>query len=41
MFGGIIAPHLLEHLRLQRFEARWLNPANFTRVISRCSCCCC
>lgn len=34
MFGGIIAPHLLEHLRLQRFEARWLNPTNFTRVIS-------
>ncbi len=34
MFGGIIAPHLLEHLRLQRFESRWLNPVNFTRVIS-------
>lgn len=34
MFGGIIAPHLLEHLRLQRFESRWLNPTNFTRVIS-------
>ncbi len=33
-FGGIIAPHLLEHLRLQRFESRWLNPVNFTRVIS-------
>jgi Ca-activated chloride channel family protein len=34
MFGGIIAPHLLEHLRLQRFESRWLNPLNFTRLIS-------
>lgn len=34
MFGGIIAPHLLEHLRLQRFESRWLNPRNVTRVIS-------
>ena len=33
MFGGIIAPHLLEHLRLQRFEARWLNPRNFSQVI--------
>ncbi len=34
LFGGIIAPHLLEHLRLQRFQSRWLNPVNFTRVIS-------
>ncbi len=34
MFGGIIAPHLLEHLRLRRFDSRWLNPTNFTRVIS-------
>ena len=34
MFGGIIAPHLLEHLRLQRFGSRWLNPANFTKVIA-------
>ena len=34
MFGGIIAPHLLEHLRLQRFQARWLNPVNFTRVLA-------
>lgn len=34
MFGGIIAPHLLEHLRLQRFQARWLNPGNFTKVIA-------
>ena len=30
MFGGIIAPHLLEHLRLRRFDARWLNPRNFS-----------
>ena len=29
MFGGIIAPHLLEHLRLGRFESRWLNPRSF------------
>lgn len=26
MFGGIIAPHLLEHLRLPRFQSRWFNP---------------
>jgi Ca-activated chloride channel family protein len=32
MFGGIIAPHLLEHLRLQRFDRRWLNPRGFTNV---------
>ena len=32
MFGGIIAPHLLEHLRLQRFDSRWLNPRNFTKL---------
>ena len=30
MFGGIIAPHLLEHLRLQRSDTRWLNPKNFS-----------
>ena len=30
MFGGIIAPHLLQHLRLQRFDTRWLNPKNFS-----------
>lgn len=33
MFDRIIAPHLLEHLRLQRFESRWLNPRNFNVVI--------
>ena len=30
MFGGIIAPHLLTHLRLQRFDSRWMNP----RIVS-------
>ena len=30
MFGGIIAPHLLQHLRLQRSDTRWLNPKNFS-----------
>ena len=34
MFGGIIAPHLLEHLQPQRFESRCLNPRNVTRLIS-------
>ena len=33
MFGGIIAPHLLEHLRLGRFDSRWLNPRNFTKAL--------
>jgi Ca-activated chloride channel homolog len=32
MFGGIIAPHLLQHLRLQRFDKRWLNPRSFSLV---------
>ncbi len=32
-FGGIIAPHLLEHLRLERFESRWINPRTFTQVL--------
>ncbi len=27
MFDGIIAPHLLEHLRVERFDSRWFNPA--------------
>lgn len=26
MFGGIIAPHLLEHLRLKRVATSWFNP---------------
>jgi Ca-activated chloride channel homolog len=33
MFGGIIAPHLLEHLRLQRFDARWFNPRSFSLAL--------
>jgi len=33
MFGGIIAPHLLEHLRLRQFHSRWANPRSFTKVI--------
>ncbi|MEH6582438.1 MAG: VWA domain-containing protein [Halioglobus sp.] len=33
MFDGIIAPHLLEHLRVTRFKSRWFNPQNFTAVI--------
>lgn len=32
MFGGIIAPHLLEHLRLGRFDTRWFNPINVNAV---------
>jgi Ca-activated chloride channel homolog len=31
-FGGIIAPHLLEHLRLSRFDSRWFNPVNASLV---------
>tara|TARA_R110002110_G_scaffold205066_7_gene417260 strand:- start:415319 stop:416968 length:1650 start_codon:yes stop_codon:yes gene_type:complete len=33
MFGSIIAPHLLEHLRLKRFESRWFNPRTLTHAI--------
>ena len=33
MFGGIIAPHLLDHLRLQRFETRWFNPGSISAVL--------
>ena len=32
MFGGIIAPHLLEHLRLRQFHRRWANPRSFTKA---------
>lgn len=32
-FGGIIAPHLLEHLRVSRFKSRWFNPRSFTTVL--------
>ena len=34
MFGGIIAPHLLEHLRLQRADSRWFNPRSLTTVLT-------
>lgn len=33
MFGGIIAPHLLEHLRLNRTDSRWFNPTTFSLVL--------
>ena len=33
LFGGIIAPHLLEHLRVGRFTSRWMNPRNFTLIV--------
>lgn len=33
MFGGIIAPHLLEHLRVSKFQSRWFNPRSFTKVL--------
>jgi Ca-activated chloride channel family protein len=32
MFGGIIAPHLLAHLRLERFDSRWFNPRSVALV---------
>ncbi|MBT4518841.1 MAG: VWA domain-containing protein, partial [Halieaceae bacterium] len=32
-FGGIIAPHLLHHLRLNRFRSNWINPQNFTTAL--------
>ncbi|MEM8661185.1 MAG: VWA domain-containing protein [Pseudomonadota bacterium] len=34
MFGGIIAPHLLAHLRLSRFQSRWFNPVSLSRVVA-------
>ena len=33
MFDGIIAPHLLEHLRVSRFQSRRINPRTFTGAI--------
>jgi Ca-activated chloride channel family protein len=33
MFDGIIAPHLLEHLRLSQQSQRWASPRNFSMVI--------
>ena len=32
-FGGIIASHLLEHLRVTRFSSHWMNPQSFTRIV--------
>lgn len=34
MFGGIIAPHLLDHLRLKRSDSRWFNPRSFAAVVA-------
>lgn len=34
MFSGIIAPHLLEHLRLERRQSRWFNPATVSAVVA-------
>lgn len=34
MFGGIIAPHLLAHLRLKRFDSRWFNPRPVAAVFT-------
>jgi Ca-activated chloride channel family protein len=34
MFGGIIAPHLLEHLRIARFNSRWFNPATVSGMLT-------
>lgn len=33
MFDGIIAPHLLEHLRLSQQSRRWASPRNFSMAI--------
>jgi Ca-activated chloride channel homolog len=33
MFGGIIAGHLLEHLRLENTDSRWINPTTFSSVL--------
>ncbi len=33
MFDGIIAPHLLEHLRVNRFKSRWFNPQTSTGLL--------
>ncbi|RLQ21822.1 VWA domain-containing protein [Seongchinamella sediminis] len=34
MFSGIIAPHLLEHLRLDRRQSRWFNPATVSALFT-------
>ena len=31
-FDGIIALHLLEHLRIRRFDSRWFNPQSISAV---------
>jgi Ca-activated chloride channel family protein len=33
LFGGIIAPHLLDHLRVHRFDSRWFNPQSVSAVL--------
>lgn len=33
LFGGIIAAHLLEHLRLTDFRSRWFNPGTVSPLI--------
>ncbi|MFT4824361.1 MAG: Ca-activated chloride channel family protein [Halioglobus sp.] len=33
MFDGIIAPHLLEHLRVNRSKSQWFNPQTFTGIM--------
>ncbi len=33
MFGGIIAPHLLEHLRLRPGDWHWFNPRFFSTLL--------
>jgi len=34
MFGGIIAPHLLNHLRLKRSDSRWFNPRSMSSLVA-------
>ncbi|QFU74273.1 VWA domain-containing protein [Halioglobus maricola] len=34
MFSGIIAPHLLSHLRLEKNDSRWINPSSFGLVFA-------
>ena len=33
-FEGIIAPHLLKHLRVKRYQSNWFNPRRFTEAIT-------
>ena len=32
-FGSIIAPHLLEHLRVERYRSRWFNPRTVSAAL--------